>query len=146
MNNEEHRNENPHTETSDEHGGSHERPRPSYDDVNVPVVFLVGIISMVLTFVTIWFVEGIYYKWSNDLIQSRTYGIENTIQSEMIANQKKVLDGDEDKGITSVASVLDEVVTLYHNADADDHDGGSDDAAMEDDHNEASHEEGGDDH
>jgi len=100
---------------ADAHGA---RQRPSYDDVNVPVVFLVGVISMILTFVTIWFVEGIYYKWSNSLVQERTYDISNTIQAETVAAQKAVLDGDEEKGITSFESVIGGVVAQYQNNDS----------------------------
>ena len=103
-------------EPSSQSNAHAERSRPSYDDVNVPVVFLVGVISMILTFVTIWFVEGIYYKWRNALVQERSYDIVNTIQTETIAGQKAILDGDEDRGITSFDSVIDSVVGKYKNA------------------------------
>ena len=39
---------NTHDDPSNE--STDERQRPSYDDVNVPVVVLVGVVSMVLTF------------------------------------------------------------------------------------------------
>ena len=47
-------------EITDTHG---ERTKPRYDDVNVPVVFLIGIISAIVTFLTIMFVQGLYYHW-----------------------------------------------------------------------------------
>ena len=99
---------------ADSDGG---RPRPSYDDVNVPVVFLVGVISMILTFVTIWFVEGIYYQWKNGLVEQRSYEVSNTLQQETINRQKNVLQGDAEQGITSLDSVIDGVVERYENQD-----------------------------
>lgn len=117
---------------SDSHGG---RQRPSYDDVNVPVVFLVGVISMILTFVTIWFVEGVYYKWKNGMVNERTYEVTNTVQGETIKNQKAMLEGNQEKGITSFESVIDGVVGKYDNSSAS---GTHDESA----HSEEEHPEG----
>ncbi len=46
------------------HDSAHSTSRPRYDDVNVPVLVLIGIISAVLTFVTIAFVQGLYVHWT----------------------------------------------------------------------------------
>ena len=102
-------------DATDSHGA---RERPSYDDVNVPVVFMVGVISMILTFVTIWFVEGIFYQWKNGLVTERSYDVVNSVQSTEIENQKKVLTGDEEKGITPVDSAIDSIVDKYKNSHA----------------------------
>ncbi len=101
------------------------RQRPSYDDVNVPVVFLVGVISMILTFVTIWFVEGIYYQWKNGLVEQVNYEVSNTLQQQTLDRQKSLLDGDADKGITSLESVLDDVVGRYQHQGAAAHPSGT---------------------
>jgi hypothetical protein len=93
------------------HGG-HERP--SYDDVNVPVIFLVGLISMILTFVLIWFIEGVYYRWSGGLVTQRTYEVTNTVQKQEIENQEAVVEnGDADRNISSLESVMDDVVQRF---------------------------------
>ena len=123
-------------DTTDSHGG---RERPSYDDVNVPVVFLVGVISMILTFVTIWFVEGIFYQWKNGLVTERTYDVVNTIQTTQIENQKKVLTGDEEKGITSVDSAIDGIVDKYRKSPGSESSGGP---ARSEDGNTDGHSEG----
>ena len=94
------------------HGG---HKRPSYDDVNVPVVFLVGLISMILTFLTIWFVEGVFYRWQNGLVQERSYDVVNPIQAGVIEGQKAVLAGDEERNISSFEAVIDDVVARYRN-------------------------------
>ena len=110
---------------SDSHGG---KQRPSYDDVNIPVVILVGVISMVLTFVTIWFVEGVYYQWKNNVVLERSYEIDNTIQSATIARQTKMLEGVEERNISSLDSVIDGVVSQFKN-EHDSHDAGNSEPA-----------------
>ena len=123
-------------ETATDGGG---RQRPSYDDVNIPVVILVGVISMVLTFVTIWFVEGLYYQWNNSMISSVQYKT-NSLADQTINEQKELLNGDETRKITSFESVKADVLARYKNSEAaaaDDHSGD------EDAHDEGTHKEDG---
>lgn len=116
----EHQNEN--ENRSDEHSSDNThsgRERPSYDDVNVPVVILVGVISMVLTFVTIWFVEGIFYQWQNNLVRTVNYDKTNLRQVEVLDAQKAIIsNGDAEKNIKSVESVVESVLEKYKNEHA----------------------------
>lgn len=98
---------------------TNERQRPSYDDVNVPVVVLVGVVSMVLTFVTIWFVEGVYYQWKNGLVTTeRPNEVEFTIQKEFIDKQKmQVEEGVAAMNIAPIHTVIDTVVEEFNNQD-----------------------------
>ena len=106
-----------------------ERQRPSYDDVNVPVVILVGIVSMVLTFVTIWFVEGIYYQWKDGVVTTQNYEVENTIQKTTINQQKAQLEGVTEEGIAPFESVIEIVVTEFDNSQpASEEDGSQEDS------------------
>lgn len=118
-----------HENRSDAHDNAPQRP--SYDDVNVPVVFLVGVISMILTFVTIWFVEGVFYQWKNTVVNEVSYEKINTIQTQAIDDQKAKLAGDAEKGITSFDSVIDGVVGKYKNSNGSES------------HDEAAHSEAG---
>ncbi len=122
-------------DTSDQHAGGHGHAseRPSYDDINVPVVLLVGVISAILTFITIWFVEGIYYHWNRGLVRQRILEVTNSRQDEMLQQQRAVLDGDEERGITSVDSAIPAVVARF-GATANDSGEDHDDHAEQDDH------------
>lgn len=112
--------------------GTNERQRPSYDDVNVPVVVLVGIVSMVLTFVTIWFVEGVYYQWKNGLVTTeRPTEVEYTIQKEVIDKQRAQLDGVAAMKITPFNTVIDTVVAEFNNQEIRDPNESADDAKQE---------------
>ena len=111
---------------------TNERQRPRYDDVNVPVVVLVGIVSMVLTFVTIWFVEGVYYQWKNGLVTNeRPTEVEYTIQKEVIDKQRAQLDGVAAMKITPFNTVIDTVVAEFNNQEASDPNESADDAKQE---------------
>jgi hypothetical protein len=93
--------------------GHHSPARPSYDDINVGVVILIGVISTAVTLATIWFVEGIYYHWHNGLVRERNFDVTNPIQADIIHKKKLVLDGDTERGITSIESVMPTVIQRF---------------------------------
>ena len=95
---------------------SHTRVRPSYDDINVPVILLIGLISAVITLLIIWLVEGLYYRWNNQLVRERTYGIVNSRQVDEINSQKEQLNGVPDLGYESLESVVPDVLGKYQPA------------------------------
>lgn len=88
--------------------------KPAYDDINVPVVILIGVISTVITLVTIWFVEGIYHRWHNSFVRSVNYEVANFAQTEIVNQQKRLLEGDADKGVASLESVIPGIVQRYN--------------------------------
>lgn len=53
---------------SDSH---HDQDPPRYDDINTPVVLLVGAISAIVTLITIFLVQGLCYHWQNDYLTRR---------------------------------------------------------------------------
>ena len=118
-------------------GGDHGHgdAKPSYDDINVPVVLLVGLISMVLTFITIWFVEGVYYHWNRSQVQQQFYDVTNTRQNELLRKQQVVLnDGDEERGIVSVDNAIPNVLARF---------GSSEDPSQDDGEGQLNEEEAG---
>ena len=58
------------TDSETTHG--HGRELPSYEDLNTPVIVLVGAISAIVTLLTIMFVQGLYYHWKNSYLQKRS--------------------------------------------------------------------------
>lgn len=50
---------------------NHDQETPSYDDINTPVVLLVGAISAIVTLITIFLVQGLCYHWQNDYLSRR---------------------------------------------------------------------------
>lgn len=90
---------------------SHAPGRPSYDDINTPVIFLIGVIAAIVTFLTIAFVEGLCYHWEARLIKTINYDVVNWRQADIIEKQKaKVRHGPKDGYLTfdeAVSNVLD---------------------------------------
>lgn len=97
------------THTND-HGHGHDEP-PRYDDINTPVIILVGAISAIVTLITIMFVQGLCYHWQNAFIRQRSTEVENMPAVVEINKQKEVLNGGE--GITPIADAMQQVVTKY---------------------------------
>lgn len=97
--------------TSSEPAGE-TRNRPSYDDVNTPVIVLVGFISAIATLLTIWAVEGLYYHWERD-VQTRNMNIENYRLIDEINAQKDQLKGVPEMEYVSLESVVPTILEKY---------------------------------
>ncbi len=64
---------------------------PSYDDINTPVILLVGVISALITLLTIMFVQGLCYFWQNSETLIRAKEVENMPAVVQIDKQKSQL-------------------------------------------------------
>jgi hypothetical protein len=97
--------------TDSEHN-SHD-DAPSYDDINTPVIVLVGVISAIVTLITIMFVQGLCYHWHNSFLRMRSKNavVENAPAVVEINKQKEILKGGE--GITPIDEAIKKVVGTY---------------------------------
>lgn len=75
------------TRTSTEDHSGH----PGYDDVNVPFVVLLGVVSAIVTYVSIVGVQGLYLHWEADQIRIKVDGA-TLIAAEEIEKQRESLD------------------------------------------------------
>ncbi|HMO13054.1 MAG TPA: hypothetical protein PKD64_08635 [Pirellulaceae bacterium] len=85
-----------------EHIGQDGSVRPSYDDVNVSVLILVGVIASILTFVTIAFVQGLYYRWASAFEDLSP----NPAVVQSIEAQKAKLSANPDTGRLSIEEAM----------------------------------------
>lgn len=85
--------------------------RPSYDDVNTPVIILIGAISAIVTLLSVMFVQGLCYHLQNSYASHRTSQVEHRPSREIVEAQKKVLDGGE--GVTAISEAMTKVVSTY---------------------------------
>jgi len=92
------------------HSPSNERELPSYDDVNAPMVFFVGVVSALLTLIAVMFVQGLYYHWSNEF-RHQFNQPEVTPVEEQIARQKALLEGGD--GRLSIEEAMKRVAEKY---------------------------------
>ena len=91
----------------------HEPPGPTYDDVNTPVIVTVGLISTIVTLLTIFFVQGLCYQWQNSYIKVRSFDYVNQPVKGVIDNQKAMLNGDEKEGTISIEDAKNQVIEEF---------------------------------
>jgi hypothetical protein len=95
------------SETID-HGHGHGEA-PSYDDINTPVIVLVGAISALVTLLTIMFVQGLSYHWQNNYLKKRSAEVENMPAVVQINDQKEQLASAK----VSIDDAMKKVVSTY---------------------------------
>jgi len=69
--------------------------RPSYDDINTPVVIMWGFISAILTVVTILTMSGVYNVWSASVVKKREGQFVNQPAREQVVQQMNILKGED---------------------------------------------------
>ncbi len=85
---------------------------PSYDDINTPVILMVGFISTIITLCTIFFVQGLCYQWQNSYIRDRSTDFVNEPVRSIVEGQKALLDGKQE-GIKSIRETEAEVIKKF---------------------------------
>lgn len=103
-----------------------ESNKPSYDDLNIPVIVLIGAISAVVTYVMICFLQGLFYFW-DDAIETKRQNYETSPyqaqfddQLEGLTLYRKAKDG---KVAIPIGNAMDKVVEKFAatSAKPDDH-------------------------
>ena len=87
---------------------------PSYDDINTSAVVLTGAIAALVTLMTIYFVQGVAYRWQNSVLQQRSeenQGPVSVTSYDQIQAQQALLAGGE--GTTSIDEAMKAVVQKY---------------------------------
>lgn len=72
------------------HAASEQSDRPQYDDVNTGIILMVGLISAIVTFLIIGFVQGLAYRWEAYFEQQRTQVVNEKVKAEVEA-QRNIL-------------------------------------------------------
>jgi hypothetical protein len=73
-----------------DHAASEETNRPQYDDINTGTIVLVGLISAIVTFLIIGFVQGLAYRWQAHFEQQRIEAVNQKVRAEVEA-QRSIL-------------------------------------------------------
>jgi hypothetical protein len=91
---------------SDSHNSTENQELPSYDDINTPVVVMVGVISAILTLLAVMFVQGLFYHWEGTL-SSRP--VIHSVLNDPKESQKEVLTS----GPVSIDQAIEKVVSNF---------------------------------
>jgi hypothetical protein len=85
--------------------------KPSYDDVNTSAIFLVGIISAIVTILIISVVQGLCYHWQSSVTAEQNKKYSSILVKPIIDGQKKILEGGD--GVLPITEAMNRVVTKY---------------------------------
>lgn len=91
---------------SDSHNSTENQDLPSYDDINTPVVVMVGVISAILTLLAVMFVQGLFYHWEGTLTSRPVI---QSVLSDPKESQKEALTS----GPVSIDQAIEKVVTNF---------------------------------
>ena len=84
----------------------HGHKKASYDDINTTAVVVVGLISALFTFLTVAFVQGLYYQWHNSYVRDRSTDYVNLPVKRIVDGQKTELEGDAEAGTISIEEAM----------------------------------------
>ncbi len=94
------------------HDAAAHAARPVYDDINVPVVVMVGMVSAIVTYLIIELVYGITNQMTAEMIQKQSYDVQYVKSVDAIENQKLGLAAN-DKGRISIEQAMQETLAKY---------------------------------
>ena len=98
---------NENTNTHDHHDD-----KPSYDDVNTPVVLMIGFASIMFTILTIALVQGIYNHWKTAVVDEVRNSQVDGRRQAMIDAQVEQLNAN-DKGRISIDEAMEKTLKDY---------------------------------
>ena len=103
------------TDHSSTHGdAAHGSPsKPSYDDINTSLVVTVGIISAIVTYLSVVVVKALTYQMDMNMIRSRSYDTQYAKSIDAINEQKKGLAANPEIKRLSIEQAMAETVTAY---------------------------------
>lgn len=84
--------------------------QPHYEDINTPVIFMLTLITAVVTYAMIAAAQGLYYQLKNAQLE-RNNGASVTMSAKYIAVEKSLIEaGSEERKITPIAESMASIV------------------------------------
>lgn len=102
-----------HDSHSHAHAADADHSKPSYDDINTPLIVMVGIISAIVTYLSVVVVQALTYQMDMNMIRERSHGAQYVKSIEAINNQKAKLDGDAESQRPSIEQAMTETVAQF---------------------------------
>jgi low affinity Fe/Cu permease len=86
---------------------------PSYDDINTTAILLAGVISAIVTLLTIFFVQGVAYQWQNAATLDRSAKPTDMAAYQEVLKQKSLLAGDEANGVLDIKTATEKAIAKF---------------------------------
>jgi hypothetical protein len=90
------------------------RAKPSYDDINVPILVMVGLVSTIVTFLIIATVQGLAYRMGDSFQKASNIDVRGAkAVRDLIDSQKALLAGGELGAKVPIDQAMDRVVERF---------------------------------
>ncbi len=87
--------------------------KPSYDDINTSLVVMVGIISGIVTYLSVVVVQALTYQMDMNMIRERSHGMQFVKSVEAINAQQAKLIADPASNRLSIEQAMAETVSQF---------------------------------
>jgi hypothetical protein len=91
---------------------------PHYHDINTSLIVTVGIVSAIITYLSVVLVQGLTYQLDMNMIRQRSHDVQYTKSVELQNNQKRGLEANADLQRISIDQAMAETVTAFSNPSA----------------------------
>ncbi len=92
--------------------------KPSYDDINTSLVVMVGIVSAILTYLSVVVVQAMTYQWDMNMIRKRSYDVQYSKSVDAISVQKEQLAANPSIERLSIEQAMTETVAAFTKNDS----------------------------
>ena len=87
--------------------------KPSYDDINTSLIVMVGIISAIVTYLSVVVVQALTYQMDMNMIRQRSYGMQYLKSAEALGVQKAKLLADPAVHRVSIEQAMADTVSQF---------------------------------
>ncbi len=95
------------------HDARAEGTKPSYDDINTSLVVMVGIVSAIVTYLSVVVVQAMTYQWDMNMIRKRSHDVQYTKSVQAIDDQKIQLNANPSIERLAIEQAMSETVAAF---------------------------------
>ncbi len=87
--------------------------KPHYADINAPVVILLTVVTAILTYSSIAFVQGYYFQWDKSRVERQSADSVSTSTAYLMEERQMLSDGSEERKIKPIGQSMSKIVAEW---------------------------------
>jgi hypothetical protein len=93
--------------------------RPHYQDINAPVVILLTVVTAILTYSSIAFVQGYYFQWDKARVERQSADSVSTSTAYLMEERQMLSEGSVERKIQPIGESMSKMVGEWGSKAAD---------------------------
>jgi len=93
--------------------------RPHYQDINAPVVILLTVVTAILTYSSIAFVQGYYFQWDKARVERQSADSVSTSTAYLMEERQVLSEGSVERKIKPIGESMSKMVGEWGSKAAD---------------------------